>query len=87
MVYKTMSHVTLPIEEPIALSWLGNQTDVLEMKNSIIYNDFNNILVKEAINDGKKGKANNACRTSNRQKKKMNEMNMHELFSAPTLVA
>jgi hypothetical protein len=54
---------------PIALSCVDNQTDELEMKTSIICNDFNNILVKEAIGDSKKGKVNNACRTSNRQKK------------------
>jgi hypothetical protein len=54
---------------PIALGCVDNQTDELEMKTSIICNDFNNVLLNEIIDDGKKGKVYNACRMSNRQKK------------------
>jgi hypothetical protein len=54
---------------PITLGCVDNQADELEMKTSIICNDFNNVLLNEVIDDSKKGKVNNACRTSNRQKK------------------
>jgi hypothetical protein len=54
---------------PTALGCADNQADELEMKTSIICNDFNNVVLKEVTDDGKKGKVNNAYRTSNRQKK------------------